>query len=73
MTDATQNLEGRPVSRQFAKAMLATFNMGLRFMNSEHIELRHQQLNECIETGWMVNDLKAVFNWTQKKNPRISP
>ena len=75
MTDTTtaSKPEGQPVSKQFARAMLVTFDAGLKFMSPDHIELRHRQLQECIETGFMCDDLKAVYNWTRKDNPRISP
>lgn len=71
-TTTTSTPEGQPVSKQFAQAMLKTFNTGLRFMNPNHIKIRHRQLNECIKTGWMTDELKAVYRWTQMENPRLA-
>ena len=61
------------VNREFAQAMLATFNTGLGFMSPEHIENRYELLDECIRTGYMNHELQSIYDWTQAEQPDISP
>ena len=68
-----QDTTRQQVSQEFARAMLATFNTGLQFMSSEHIENRYELLDECIRIGYMSHELQAVHDWTQAERPDISP
>ena len=68
-----QDTTRQQISREFATAMLETFQSGERFMNPVHVEERNVLLDEAIRTGYMAPELQAIYLWTQKERPDINP
>ena len=68
-----QDTTRQQISREFATAMLETFQSGERFMNPVHVEERNVLLDEAIRTGYMAPELQAIYLWTQKERPDVNP
>ena len=68
-----QDSTGQRISKEFARAMLETFQSRAKFMNPLHIEERNELLDEAVRTGIMSPELQAIYLWTQKERPDLNP